>query len=90
MAFQQYWRYTLLICPKPELCGQGKLVGLLCDNKITFQNKIKFNRNTCIKGHKNKRFLYGSTEAPFHMDWIFTVGLASISEDVASCTIIKC
>lgn len=74
-------------CPKPELCGQGQLVGLLCDNKITFQNKTKFNRNICFKGHKIKRFLYGNTEAPFH---IFTAGLASISEDMASRMIMKC
>lgn len=71
-------------CPKPELCGQGRLVGLWHDNKITSQNKMKFIRNTCYKGHKSKRFLYGSAEAPFRMDWIVTVGLASISEDMAS------
>lgn len=94
MAFQQYWRNTEFQefwkcssrrdCPNPEPRGHGKLVVLLCNNKATSQNKRRINRNTCFKGHKNKRLLYGTTEAPFHMDWSFTVGLANVSEDVAS------
>lgn len=62
---------------------------LLCDNEVISQNKRRINRNTCFKGHENKSSLYGTTEGPFHMDWSFTVGLASISEDMASSTVLK-